>query len=162
GVEGRRAVDGRPAAGRVAGGRGRAHGERAALRTGGAAAMSWVRGILFGLIAAALAAFALGFWGFAPSVHGATPPPPFPAADGSVALTGGRLERLTTGMDLLASGHGRRLLISGVNPQVKDEELFKLLHASDQLFKCCVDIGRRAEDTLGNAAETAAWANRNG
>lgn len=124
--------------------------------------MSWLRGILFGVVAAALAAFALGFWGFAQSVNDAAPPDPFPEADGIVALTGGTLERLTTGMELLASGHGRRLLISGVNPQVKDEELFKLLRTSDELFKCCVDIGRRAEDTLGNATETAAWANRNG
>jgi uncharacterized SAM-binding protein YcdF (DUF218 family) len=124
--------------------------------------MSWLRGIMLGMITAALVGFALGFWGFAQSVNAAAPPDPLPEADGIVALTGGTLERLTTGMDLLAHGRGRRLLISGVNPKVKDEEIAQLLHGGEALFKCCVDIGRRAEDTLGNAAETAAWSRRNG
>jgi uncharacterized SAM-binding protein YcdF (DUF218 family) len=124
--------------------------------------MSWLRGMILGVFAAALLAFGLGFWGFAQSVNSAAPPTPFPEADGIVALTGGSLARLNAGMDLLAQGYGRRLLISGVNPQVKDEEIAKLLHGGDQLFKCCVDIGRRAEDTIGNAAEAAAWSKRNG
>jgi uncharacterized SAM-binding protein YcdF (DUF218 family) len=124
--------------------------------------MSWLRGIVLALAAAALMAFALGFWGFARSVQQATPPDPFPEADAIVALTGGSTDRLTTAMALLGSGHGRRLLISGVNPKVTDKEMAALLHGGDKLFKCCVDVGRRAEDTLGNAAETAAWAKRNG
>jgi uncharacterized SAM-binding protein YcdF (DUF218 family) len=124
--------------------------------------MSWLRGIVLALVAAGVLAFGLGFWGFARSVQQAAPPDPFPEADGIVALTGGSTDRLTTAMDLLASGHGRRLLISGVNPKVTDKEMAALLHGGDKLFKCCVDVGRRAEDTLGNAAETAAWANRNG
>lgn len=124
--------------------------------------MSWLKGVMLGLLTAAMLAFALGFWGFAQSVNAAAAPDPFPEADAIVALTGGT-ERLTTGMDLLAEGHGRRLLISGVNAKVTDEEMAKLLAGGgDQLFKCCVDIGRQAEDTLGNAAETAAWVRRNG
>jgi uncharacterized SAM-binding protein YcdF (DUF218 family) len=124
--------------------------------------MSWLRGIMLAMITAALLAFALGFWGFARSVQRAGPPDPFPEADAIVALTGGSTDRLTTAMDLLAAGHGRRLLISGVNPKVTDKEMAALLHGGDKLFKCCVDVGRRAEDTLGNAAETAAWTRRNG
>ena len=124
--------------------------------------MSWLRGVMLALITAAVLAFALGFWGFARTVQQAAPPDPFPEADAIVALTGGSVDRLTTAMDLLAAGHGRRLLISGVNPKVTDKEMATLLHGGDKLFKCCVDIGRRAEDTLGNASETAAWARRNG
>jgi uncharacterized SAM-binding protein YcdF (DUF218 family) len=124
--------------------------------------MSWLKGVMLGLLTAAMLAFALGFWGFAQSVNDSAPPDPFPEADAIVALTGGSRERLTTGMDLLAQGHGRRLLISGVNAKVTDEEIAKLLAGGDQLFKCCVDVGRQAEDTLGNAAETAAWVQRNG
>jgi uncharacterized SAM-binding protein YcdF (DUF218 family) len=124
--------------------------------------MSWLKGVILGLLTAAMLAFALGFWGFAQSVNAAAPPDPFPEADAIVALTGGSRQRLTTGMDLLAQGHGRRLLISGVNAKVTDEEIAKLLAGGDQLFKCCVDVGRQAEDTLGNAAETAAWVQRNG
>ncbi len=103
----------------------------------------------------------MGFCGFARSVQQAAPPDPFPEADAIVALTGGSTDRLTTAMGLLGSGHGRRLLISGVNPKVTDKEMAALLHGGDKLFKCCVDVGRRAEDTLGNAAETAAWARQN-
>jgi uncharacterized SAM-binding protein YcdF (DUF218 family) len=124
--------------------------------------MSWLRGIMMGMLTAIVLGFALGFWGFARSIDQIAPPNPVPEADAIVALTGGSLDRLTTGMELLAEGRGRRLLISGVNPKVTDEELEKLLHGSDDLFKCCVDVGRRAEDTLGNAAETAEWAQRNG
>jgi uncharacterized SAM-binding protein YcdF (DUF218 family) len=113
------------------------------------------------LIALALA-LVVGFWSFARNVDRAAPPTPLPEADAIVALTGGSVERLTTGMELLAEGRGRRLLISGVNPKVTDEELEKLLHGGADLFKCCVDVGRRAADTLGNAAETADWAERNG
>jgi uncharacterized SAM-binding protein YcdF (DUF218 family) len=116
---------------------------------------------LVALIALALA-LVVGFWGFARNVDRAAPPTPLPEADAIVALTGGSVERLTTGMELLAEGRGRRLLISGVNPKVTDGELEKLLHGGADLFKCCVDVGRRAADTLGNAAETADWAERNG
>jgi uncharacterized SAM-binding protein YcdF (DUF218 family) len=124
--------------------------------------MSWLRGVFIACVTALALGFGVGFWGFARAVHDVAPPDPFPEADAIVSLTGGSLDRLTTGMDLLASGHGRRLLISGVNPKVTDAELEKLLHGGKALFACCVDVGRSAEDTLGNASETAAWAKRNG
>lgn len=124
--------------------------------------MSWLRGVLIACVTAAALALGIGFWGFARSVHDVAPPDPFPETDAIVALTGGSLDRLTTGMDLLEAGHGRRLLISGVNPKVTDKEIAALLHGGPTLFACCVDIGRSAEDTLGNASETAAWAKRNG
>lgn len=124
--------------------------------------MSWLRGIVMGMLTAIVLGFGLGFWGFARSVENAEPPDPIPEADAIVALTGGSLDRLTKGMELLAEGRGRRLLISGVNPKVTDKELQALLAGGEKLFKCCVDVGRRAEDTLGNAAETADWAKRNG
>src|SRR5579871_7072424 len=47
------------------------------------------------------------------------------AADGIVALTGGP-SRITDAVELLASGRGRRLLISGVNPSTTPGELIKL------------------------------------
>jgi uncharacterized SAM-binding protein YcdF (DUF218 family) len=36
--------------------------------------------------------------------------------------------------------------------------LFEALNVRPELAVCCIDLGRGAEDTLGNAAETAAWA----
>jgi len=60
---------------------------------------------------------------------------------------------------LLQEEKGERLLISGVNRIVTDEELLReALGVEPDLARCCIDLGRSAEDTLGNAAETAAWA----
>jgi uncharacterized SAM-binding protein YcdF (DUF218 family) len=113
--------------------------------------------MLFGwAILIAAAAFILGFWNFANGVRvpAATPP----RADAIVALTGGTVERLTTGVRLLKQHKGARLLISGVNRLVTDEELYKVIGVDDALGTCCVDIGRTAEDTIGNASEAAEWA----
>ena len=104
----------------------------------------------------ALVTFLAGFWSFAESVrHEAQEPP---AAQAIVALTGGSLERLTTGVRLLEQRKGERLLISGVNRVVTDAELYSALNVDPAVGECCIDIGRSAEDTLGNASETAAWA----
>lgn len=124
--------------------------------------MSWLRGALIGLMTMAALAFGIGFIAFAHGVRETGAPEPAPEAEAIVALTGGSMERLRTGVQLLKEGHGRRLLISGVNPEVKDDELFVALDAPRELAECCVDLGRAAEDTLGNASETAAWARRNG
>lgn len=104
----------------------------------------------------ALVTFIAGFWSFAQSVRrDATEPP---QAQAIVALTGGSLERLTTGVRLLEERKGERLLISGVNRIVTDAELYAALDVEPALGECCIDVGRSAEDTLGNASETAAWA----
>ena len=81
-------------------------------------------------------------------------------ADGIVALTGGAL-RIDDGMALLAASKARRLLISGVNPDIDRTEVRKLVPQHAGLFDCCVDLGRDARDTIGNAEETAEWVNHN-
>ena len=112
--------------------------------------------LMWGALIAA-AAFVIGFWQFAERVR-AEPVEP-PQAQAIVALTGGSLERLTTGVRLLEENKGERLLISGVNRVVTDQELLgEALNVNEELARCCIDLGRAAEDTLGNAAETAAWA----
>lgn len=102
--------------------------------------------------------FVAGFWSFAERVREAAVEPP--PAEAIVALTGGSLERLSTGVRLLEENKGERLLISGVNRIVTDAELYEVLNVDAELGACCIDVGRAAEDTLGNAAETAAWARR--
>ncbi len=101
-------------------------------------------------------AFIWGFWNFASDARRPAAEPPH--ADAIVALTGGSMERLETGVRLLKARKGERLLISGVNRVVTDDELFQALHVDRATAQCCVDLGRSAEDTLGNASETAAWA----
>jgi uncharacterized SAM-binding protein YcdF (DUF218 family) len=105
-------------------------------------------------------AFIAGFWNFAERIRAAPEPPP--QAEAIVALTGGSLQRLSTGVRLLEERKGERLLISGVNRIVTDGELYHALNVDPQLGQCCIDIGRSADDTLGNAAETAAWAREHG
>jgi uncharacterized SAM-binding protein YcdF (DUF218 family) len=105
-------------------------------------------------------AFIAGFWKFAENVRERPEPPP--QSDAIVALTGGSTARLSTGVQLLEQQKGERLLISGVNRIVTDGELYHALNVDPALGECCIDIGRSADDTLGNAAETAAWAREHG
>jgi len=115
-----------------------------------------MRLLLFWAAIIALVAFIAGFWSFAENVRQeADEPAP---AQAIVALTGGSLQRLRTGVRLLEERKGERLLISGVNRIVTDAELYDALQVDPALGECCIDVGRRAEDTLGNASETAAWA----
>jgi len=115
-----------------------------------------MRTLLTWLGIGAVILFIAGFWNFADRVRAeAESPRP---ADAIVALTGGSLERLSTGVRLLEENKGERLLISGVNRIVTDQELYEVLEVDRELGDCCIDLGRSAEDTLGNASETAAWA----
>lgn len=115
------------------------------------------------LIAAAtlmLALFGFGFILFATfsmrDARGAAP-----MADGIVVLTGGEL-RIREGARLLRQGNGARLLITGVNRRTGRKDLLRLSGLPSQKFDCCVDIGYRALDTVGNADETKAWARERG
>ncbi len=79
-------------------------------------------------------------------------------AEGIVVLTGGD-GRVDAGMKLLAANKADRLLISGVHHNVKKEDLLELTHQSDSLASS-IDLGFAAQDTLGNADETAEWIDR--
>ena len=80
--------------------------------------------------------------------------------DGVVVLTGGA-KRLEHGLDLLEEGKARRMLISGVERTVKPRELALRYGKSQDLFECCIDLGREAVDTRSNAEETSRWLKRN-
>ena len=101
--------------------------------------------------------------GFIAFVHSLPEPPakPVPKADAIVALTGGK-DRLDAAMALLSAHKGRRLLISGVHQTTPREDLKRLLQDPNGQFDCCVDMGRVARNTVGNAEETARWARDNG
>ena len=112
--------------------------------------------IAFGALCAVAFVGAAGFGWFVLSVQ-RSEPAITRTADGVVVLTGGP-ERLADGVDLLASGRGKRLLITGVHPTTKLEELSKRVPGHDRMFHCCVDIDREATNTIGNAVETRRWA----
>ena len=100
--------------------------------------------------------FAAGFAFFADYVSSlATPPNPGPA-DAIIVVTGGK-SRLEAAVDLLKSGKGSRLLISGVHPAAGLDDLRAVTGGDRRLFNCCVDIDHEALDTIGNAQESAKW-----
>ncbi|RZJ97404.1 MAG: YdcF family protein [Brevundimonas sp.] len=104
----------------------------------------------------------IGLFVFAERVRGYTPAPEPERADAIVALTGPSAERVNAAIRLLEQDKGRRVLISGVNREVRRQELRALTPGSNRLFNCCVDLGFEAEDTIGNAQEIAAWAEAKG
>lgn len=121
----------------------------------------WRIAFLLGL-GLVLALLALGFVQFARDVYALRPPAPVPKADAIVALTGGSSQRLRIGVRLLEEQRGERLLISGVYPRATDADIAKAFAFDPELIACCVDLGRQASDTIGNASETAAWVKTHG
>ncbi|MES0194430.1 YdcF family protein [Mesorhizobium sp. LSJC264A00] len=103
-----------------------------------------------------VALFAGGFGWFASKVSHMTTPANPAKADAIIVLTGGQA-RLDAALDLLASGKGERLLISGVHPSASRRQLQAATGGDKALFSCCVDIDRAALDTIGNAEESAKW-----
>jgi uncharacterized SAM-binding protein YcdF (DUF218 family) len=117
---------------------------------------------LLAVIAVVALVWLVGLFAFADRVRRLTPPEEPARADAIVALTGPSAERINAAMRLLEQDKGWKLLISGVNPEVRRQELRELTPGSNRLFDCCVELGFEAEDTIGNAQEIAAWARENG
>jgi uncharacterized SAM-binding protein YcdF (DUF218 family) len=114
-------------------------------------AVAALAGFVFGLAAAWVA----GFLWFAATVPVAVGDEAA-VTDAIVVLTGGS-DRLATGLALLEAGRGRKLFISGVHKGVDVAELLRLARQSRPDLACCIVLGYSADDTLGNAIETAAW-----
>ncbi len=105
------------------------------------------------LISALLLAWALGFIWFAVAL-------PQPAgdvrSDGVVVLTGakGRIDR---GLEAVQQGWAPKLLVSGVDRDVKPHEFAIEYRIGSLQMACCVTLGFAATDTATNARETADW-----
>jgi len=122
----------------------------------------WRRALVI-LIAGVLGLGALWFGGL---VWFGASMPSAPAADSNptdaiVVLTGGE-DRLAEGLRLLAAGRAKRLFVSGVNPGVRKAELMRVAGVKQPGLAALVEIGQRANNTRGNAAESAAWLRRRG
>jgi uncharacterized SAM-binding protein YcdF (DUF218 family) len=81
--------------------------------------------------------------------------------DAIVVPTGGS-ERLVEGIRLLNRGLAGKLFVSGVNADTRIVDLVAHLPAdgekpSTKLMACCILLGHTADNTLGNAEETARW-----
>jgi uncharacterized SAM-binding protein YcdF (DUF218 family) len=82
-------------------------------------------------------------------------------ADGIVVLTGGD-SRVTDALELLASGHGKRLLITGVNSGTTTTDIARHTVDYTKWLGCCVDLDYAALNTLGNAVQARRWALEHG
>lgn len=118
----------------------------------------WFGGLLK-LTVIVFAAFAGGFAAFVTTLP--MKPREAPLAEGIVVLTGGD-DRIDAALDLLQSGHGTRLLISGLHEATSRAALRTQHPNADAAFDCCVDLGWYAQNTPGNAAEAAQWAKAKG
>ncbi|GBQ90186.1 hypothetical protein AA13595_2838 [Gluconacetobacter johannae DSM 13595] len=128
---------------------------RRAARGAPSAPAIFLRGLLCGLLVCG-AAWGIGFaWFFHDALR---PAGPLPTADGIVALTGGQ-GRIEASLELLMQGHGRQLLISGVDAHATVAAVAARMQAPlPQDIRARVTLGRRATSTIGNADETADWA----
>lgn len=68
--------------------------------------------------------------------------------------SGGRIPR---GLELLRAGAAQRMLVTGVDAEVRPQEFAAEYDVPAELMDCCVTLGFSALDTRGNARETADW-----
>ncbi|MBC6405886.1 MAG: YdcF family protein [Rhodospirillales bacterium] len=78
-------------------------------------------------------------------------------ADAIVVLTGGAA-RVAAGLRLLAAGRAETLLISGVHRDTDMPDILALAPDVPESLGERITLDRDAADTVGNARETAAWA----
>jgi uncharacterized SAM-binding protein YcdF (DUF218 family) len=71
-------------------------------------------------------------------------------------LTGGS-GRLEAGLTLLEAGRAQKMFVSGVYHGVDVAALLELSQTTPSDLECCITLGYSADDTTGNAAETARW-----
>jgi len=105
------------------------------------------------ILSLAVVLWALGFMWFAMAL-----PQPVGArkTDAIVVPTGGG-GRIQRGLELLRQGQARRMLVTGVDEDVKPNEFAVEYKVPAQTMACCVTLGFAALDTRGNARETSEW-----
>jgi uncharacterized SAM-binding protein YcdF (DUF218 family) len=107
------------------------------------------------LVLLVVAVWLIGLWRFAEAIPRDVTAPDV-RTDAIVVLTGGSL-RVEGGLRLLAEGKAKKLFISGVYRGVDVTELLHVSRQSPDSVACCVVLGHAADNTLGNAHETAQW-----
>ena len=81
---------------------------------------------------------------------------PDTASDAIIVLTGGR-DRIEAGIALLATKRAEKLFVSGVYRGVEVNELLRMSRQLPDRVECCIVLGHGADNTVGNALETAEW-----
>jgi uncharacterized SAM-binding protein YcdF (DUF218 family) len=109
------------------------------------------------IVSLALLVWLVGFVWFAVALP---QPRPGGRSDAVVVLTGGS-GRIGRGLEALEKGWARRLLVSGVDREVRPAEFEAEYKVPPALMACCVTLGFQSVDTRSNASEAADWIARN-
>ena len=117
----------------------------------------WARWAM-GLFVCSLIVWLVGFFMFAQKIPDRIQKPN-KKSDAIVVLTGGTL-RLETGLELLSQKQATKLFVSGVHRGVDVRQLLGIAQKSPHAIECCIALGYDANNTEGNARETAAWLNK--
>ncbi|WP_073973935.1 YdcF family protein [Erythrobacter donghaensis] len=80
--------------------------------------------------------------------------------DAVIVPTGGP-GRIARGLAVLDRGLAKRMLVSGVDREVRPQEFAAQFGVSPRTMACCVTLGFAAVDTRSNASETAKWVAQN-
>ena len=80
--------------------------------------------------------------------------------DAVIVPTGGP-GRIARGLAVLDGGLARKMLVSGVDKEVRPQEFAAQFSVSPRTMACCVTLGYAAVDTRSNATETAKWVAQN-
>ncbi|KPF61880.1 YdcF family protein [Porphyrobacter sp. AAP60] len=103
-------------------------------------------------------AWAAGFLWFAAAL-------PQPASDAEVTdaviVPTGGAGRIPHGLEVLEKRSAKKMLVSGVDPEVRPAEFAAEFGVGQDQMECCVTLGYAAVDTRSNAAETAKWVAQN-
>ncbi|MEO0062030.1 MAG: hypothetical protein RLZZ08_590 [Pseudomonadota bacterium] len=108
------------------------------------------------LLSSLVVIWALGFLWFA----AALPQPAGGEKTDAIVVATGSGGRIPRGLEMLRQGTSPKLLVTGVDAEVKPREFAAEYDVSARLMKCCVTLGFAALDTRGNARETADWVAR--
>lgn len=80
--------------------------------------------------------------------------------DAIIVFTGGE-NRVQSGIDLLSNNIGKKLFISGVNPDTNIFDISEQTLSDMDLLNCCIDLGKKADNTMENALESIDWIKNN-
>ena len=80
--------------------------------------------------------------------------------DAIIVFTGGE-NRVQSGIDLISNNVGKRLFISGVNPDTNIFDISEKILSDEDLLNCCIDLGKKANNTIENAIESIDWIKNN-
>lgn len=102
-------------------------------------------------------AWAIGFLWFVVAL----PKPSDGVTTDAVIVPTGGPGRIARGLAVLDRGLAGKMLVSGVDPEVRPQEFAVQFGVSPRTMACCVTLGFAAVDTRSNAAETAKWVAQN-